>query len=77
MCSALNTGVCPRSFLQMTGYSAEEVLGHNWCASHACCVEGWGNVETRVGRNGRSSSPELWEATTKVFVPRASSVPSL
>ena len=22
-------------FLQMTGYTAEEVLGHNWCASTA------------------------------------------
>jgi len=29
----------PRRFLQMTGYSAEEVLGHNWCAAH-CLLRG-------------------------------------
>ena len=35
------TSACCR-FLQMTGYSGEEVLGHNWCA--ACCrlMLSWG-----------------------------------
>ena len=31
-----------RRFLQMTGYSAEEVLGHNWCGLPACCCGGLG-----------------------------------